>query len=490
MSETPNEPHRRASLRGKGWEILRGSEPPDDLPPPQDVAPPEVDETSTQDDTVLDWMAAPELSKLKASPPLFEEPDTAYDLADFEDLEVDGEPVPTFVPVESAEAEVVEAWPEPALAADPVTEALVAPEESEAVPPIERLLAGQPPVSFSYAARPEVVNLVPADPEALREPAAEAVPVADTGGLADVSDVRVAPRGDIAVVMPDDAIIRPQDVRIDAGRLAPVSGGRPPAKELFGEAKAVRPDESLLSRFVTDERLDKLWNDIDKLQEQIVQKVQGSRDLTDTYQKELLEASALLLQDRANYDDVRAIIYRVRADLAREEKVRQDTEKYKPQIIRFLFLAFVLWVILMAVEPLFGQFMTDVGLGALGLIYHPTMFGMLGAIVYAYFTLNRHAIHLRDFDPVHVSWYLMNPFIGIIMGLLMTLVFTTGIVSTIGVGLLDQAESAMLGQFPFLLWVLCFLAGYNQNVVLRLLYRTFSFLRGKDDADESTLSSS
>lgn len=490
MSETPNEPRRRASLRGKGWQILRGTEPPDDLPLPTDEpAVPEFDEAvAVDDDAVLDWVAAPELSKLKASPPIFEEPDTAYDLADFEDLEVGTVLAAGLMPVESVVTESAgDAPPEPVLAAESRPETSADPAEVEAVPRIEQLLGGQAPVALTYAARPEVDSLVPATPEALGEFDAQASPVSETGSQAQPSVTSLVP-SQATLVTPDDAIIRPQDVRIDAGRLAPISGRRPAAREWFGEARTVEPDESLLDRFVTDERLQKLWEDIDTLQEQIVHKVQSSRELTDAYQTKLLEASALLLQDRANYDDVRAIIYRVRADLAHEEKVRQDTEKFKPLILRFLRWSFVLWVLLMTVEPLFHQFMNNIGLGALGMIYHPTMFGMLGAIVYAYFTLNRHAIQLRDFDPAYVSWYMMNPYIGIIMGLLMTLVFTTAIISTLGAGMLDQAGSALLGQYPFLLWVLCFLAGYNQNVLLRLLYRTFGLLRGQNNGDESRTS--
>ena len=453
MNETPHEPRERASLRGKGWEILRGSEP-SGAPLPEDMfVRPQADEAQpAEDEAVLDRMAAPERAKLTASPA----PPAEGHMADR--------------PVAAEEL--------PTRASAPVTG-----EEFETQPRVEAVAADRPQAILSYVPRPEVESLAPDSPEAMGEEAEAPIEEAEASGDMAVG-FSVVSQPATGELEKEKAIIRPQDVRIDAGRLTPVSGPRAPARELFAEARAVAPSEELLEKFVTDERLEKLWSDIEALQEQIVRKVQGRRDLTDAYQKELLEASALLLQGRANYDDVRAILYRVRADLAREEKVQADIAKYKPPIIRYLLLAFILWLALMAVEPLVRQFMIDSGLDALSIIYHPTLFGMLGAIVYAYFTLNKHAIQLRDFDPAHLSWYLMNPVIGLIMGLLMTLVFTTGIVSTIGVGLLDQAsESSMLGQYPFLLWVLCFLAGYNQNVVLRLLYRTFGFLRGRDSEE-------
>lgn len=429
MSDTPNdaplgtpdesEPRERASLRGRGWEILRGQAEPAD-----------------------------EAAAAAAPPDVLPEETRA--------------PVAAAVP------------------------------EAEAIPRVERLSA--PPVDAPTSGRAEVEALTPVLPETLSASASdgrgpvfatgEAQALEETGGP--VSLTPLSGPADLNTLQMEGAIIRPQDARIDAGQL--ITGGvvRPPASELFSASREVEPDSTLLAQFVTDARIEKLWQDIEKLQEEIVTTVQGDRQLTDVYQKELLQASALLLQDRANYDDVRAILYRVRADLSRESKVRADTEQYKPQILRYLLFMAALWLLLMGLEPLFRDFIVNVvQIEPFASVYHPMLFGMLGAIVNAYFTLNQHAIQLRDFDPVHTSWYLMNPVIGLIMGLLMTLVFGTGIVSTIGVS--DQAQMA---EYPFLLWVFCFLAGYNQNLVLRLLDRMFRAVRGAGSQSDSGSSGS
>lgn len=469
-ADRPDEPRSRASVRGKGWEILRGGVPPvESVPAVQEGAvPPETSgepeaptlspEQRAEDEAVLDWMAAPELSKLTVSrKPAPEAGEAALPVEEGEP----GGPVDatTALPASGAEAEY------------------------EALPSVEALVKDRP-LPPRYETRPEVEALVPPGPETMGDAGLSAedagATVLETGQAAEAG-FAVQPMGGVLDFPEGDApIIRPQDARIDAGRLAPVTP-RLPVRDLFGDAQDVRPDDELLDRFVTDERLEKLWGELEALQDRLVEQVQGDRRLTDVYQKELLQASALLLQDRANYDDVRAIFYRVRADLAREEKVSREIARYKPQLLLYLFLAFVLWLVLMAIEPLFRQFIIGLGLEPFALMYHPTLFGMLGAIVNAYFTLNKHAIRLRDFDASHVSWYLMNPLVGLIMGLLMALVFATGIVSTMNVGVLEQPE--VLGQYPFLLWVLCFLAGYNQNVVLRLLDRTFSLLRGSGESE-------
>ena len=466
MSDNPQETRPRASLHGKGWEILRGS------PLPEGAASgPLADEplysTPTTDTVPIDAdserplesrLAAPELAKLHKSPrPAHEESQTVAGTA----------PV-----AETTASETATAGP-------------VAPSanEYEALPPIEASNPNPPVRAPGYLIHPAVESLTPRAPEDMDNLNPMPVGEADAGGISLAAVATSQPEPD--VLPASDVVVRAQDFRIDSAQLV-TPAARPSADDLFGQSRDLTPDRALLARLVTDERLDALWDELHQAQDEVLQRVQGDRTLADSYQQELLEATALLLQNRANYDDVRSILYRVRADLAREDKVRRDIRRYKPQVLAYILLAFVLWLVLMTLEPLFRQFMADVvGLEALGLIYHPTLFGMLGGIVNAYFTLNKHTIQQQDFDPNHISWYLMNPVIGLIMGLLMTLVFGTGIVSTIGIGVLDANQSQMLGQYPFLLWVLCFLAGYNQNVVLRLLNRAFSLLRTHPDDEDA-----
>ncbi|MBN1966513.1 MAG: hypothetical protein JW910_17815 [Anaerolineae bacterium] len=434
-SEPEETPRERASLRGRGWEILRGITAPETTAAAasaEEAAADVVEDAEAGDE----YIAAPERARLL---------NTSTALA--------------------------------------ATSAAATDAAAEATPRVEQLAADRPRTGTARSTRAEVEALTPLLPETLPDDEEEeavgtaSLALEEAGGQASLRTLNSA--ADLTGLAMDGAIIRPQDARIDAAQLMNEIVPRPTASELFSDERQVSPDESLLARYVTDARIEKLWGDIEALQEEVVEKVQGDRQLTDVYQKELLQASALLLQDRANYDDVRAILYRVRADLAREGKVRVDTEQYKPQILRYLLFMSLLWVMLMVLEPVFRGFMLDVvQLEPFAAVYHPMLFGMLGAIVNAYFTLNKHAIQLRDFDPVHTSWYLMNPVIGLIMGLLMTLVFGTGIVSTIGVA--DQSQ--ILTDYPFLLWVLCFLTGYNQNIVLRLLDRMFHAVRGDDDS--------
>ncbi len=458
MSEAPSDPQNeaqtppprpRASLRGRGWQILRGEAPPEAyqmaaLPQGADAPPNHV-----TDQIALDWVAAPESAKLQASPaPAGAEMLSASEI---EPPLLEDEPAP-------------EEW-------DSDTTLRL-----EALPGIETLTPSPRIDPHAYVPHAAVQELIPSEPEEL--PA-----LAAAEGAEDEPTLRVMPAPPEAA--PEDAgiVIRPQDARIDAARLIPP--GSEPLPDGFSPDldRMTPPDPELLTRLVTDDKLERLWGDIELLQSELSERVQGNQARLDVYQRNLLQASTLLLNDRAHYDDVRAMLYRIRVQLAHDDQVRQSIRRYKPQILIYLALAALLWLILMALEPLFSRFAADVlGLSAIGFLYHATLFGMLGAILSAYFALNKHTVHDLDFDPTHLSWYLTSPLIGLAMGLLTALLFGAIALSIVGGEAMQRAGG--LSAYPFLLWIACFLAGFNQDTLMSMFRRLFSLLRGRTDAED------
>jgi hypothetical protein len=89
------------------------------------------------------------------------------------------------------------------------------------------------------------------------------------------------------------------------------------------------------------------------------------------------------------------------------------------------------------------------------------LFGIAGALISGYLTLERHTTKLRDFDPAHVSWYLFNPLLGAVMGLIMFL-----IAAIANEDLLQDSGSTAERAITYLL---CVVVGMNQNTVLRQL---------------------
>jgi hypothetical protein len=225
--------------------------------------------------------------------------------------------------------------------------------------------------------------------------------------------------------------------------------------------KTDRPDQELLKILVDDERIRKLSRQIEALQEELAQDAYSDRGAADEYQKELLQASGLLLASRANYDDARAIVFRVRTDMNRQRKVHADIMRYRPLLLNYYIGWGVALVVLFLLRELFAGVTEAVGVGTFAALYYPMLFGIVGALISGYLTLERHTTRLRDFDPIHISWYLFNPLLGGVMGLLMFL-----LASIANEDLLQQTASEPERAITYLL---CVVAGMNQNNVLRQL---------------------
>jgi hypothetical protein len=239
------------------------------------------------------------------------------------------------------------------------------------------------------------------------------------------------------------------------------------------------PDQELLRLFVDDNRLRELFELIEALQEEIVENVRGERRNTDIYQEELLEASNLLMQSRENYDEARAIVYRVRADLNRERRVDEDIRRFRPLIMN-VYIGMALFIVVMAgLGQLFISVADSVGVPWIGQGYYPALAGAVGALIFWWRTLDRHTTTDRDFDPAHVNRYIMNPLLGWVTGFLVYL-FLLGT----SVTPLNSNSYEITGTAPFTL-LLAVGVGYSQTIIFDMLTETTRRrFTGSDDQRE------
>ncbi|MBN1679338.1 MAG: hypothetical protein JW966_03550 [Anaerolineae bacterium] len=443
MDDSTNEQRPRASLRGRGREILLGQQTTDSekTGPAEDIQP-----------------AAEALPEAPASEPvnassLALTPEETEALLDFSPASpaYDVEDVPSS-----------EAVPEHISGGDSLV-----PEDTagypDALPLAERSEAQLAAMDdVLYLEDPAIDDLVPSEPELWRKPPEEPVsnvrPAVDT--TADTQPDKTAPTSEHegGLVAPEGAPTYPAPARGIADPFTPTLK-RQPSADLFDDTG--QPDAEMLKALVDDERLQALWRQIDDLHEELVQTVKGDRGSTDVFQQELLQASSLLLESRANYDDARAIVYRIRADINRLRKVEADIMRYRPLMLNYYIGWGIALVVLGLLKELFAGVAESVGVDVVSALYYPMLFGIAGALISGYITLDRHTNQLRDFDPIHTSWYLFNPLLGGMMGLLMFL-----LASIANEDLLKENAS---GAELAIALLLCVVAGMNQNTVLQQL---------------------
>ncbi len=200
---------------------------------------------------------------------------------------------------------------------------------------------------------------------------------------------------------------------------------------------------------MTDERLESLLQDIHATQDALAGTTLTDAETIDAFQLDLKRASGLAIRDLASYEEARAILAQVRTGLAVQERVQADIARYKPQIVIYLLLIFGLWLALMALEPLFRQFMSEtLGLETLAFVYHPALFGMLGGLVNAYFNLTPRLMVARGFQASQVSWYLMSPVLGLVTPAGGPAVRRGGHLDRQH-WVLEATQTPVMGQYPF-----------------------------------------
>lgn len=466
MEVSNHEPHRRASLRGKGRAILLGerSLPAEALETPTDA--PSVERAgqpldpaalrlTPEERRALFDLSAP-LPGLYETPPAYAadrqgvppsqttSPPSQRGAAQLPSADADEllSDLPDWLaqPDVSEDVPVILGRSRLSATSSPAEDALPLAEREAVLPPV--------PAPESYQPRLEVESLTPTAPETwTRKPAAsvgalERADLVSAGAepsRATPVQPEQLPSSPETVVTPADGVVTDTAEAVSAPKPAP---------------EAVR--------LVDDERLYRLARQIEALQEDLARHPTRDPQLNDRYQQALAEADRLLTASPASYDTVRATVYRIRTEITRKRKIEADIARYRPLLLNYLVGWAIALGVLFLLKALFAGVGEAVGASVVGALYYPLLSGIAGALLAGYLTLERHTTRLRDFDPIHISWYLMNPLLGGVMGLLMFL-----IASLANQDLLRETATEAEKAITYLL---CAIAGMNQTPILRTFH--------------------
>src|SRR5579859_8271344 len=312
----------------------------------------------------------------------------------------------------------------------------------------------------SYTPRPEVEALTPKTPEML-PPRPSSGPQVTSTVISVIAASPGNPKAGGGVQFGPDTL--------DSAPLP-----RQSARDVFKTDPEIVADGNIVHQLITSQRLRDLWNQMDALQEEVIQNVTADRSTTDNYQQDLLYASSLLLQSADKYDEAREVVYRVRADLTRERKVAEDIKRWRPALLTYYALWFLIVVIVSHFDPQFRALVPD-SVPILKLAYPPILFAILGSLFNGIMALNQHTTLQKDFDSAFVTWYLINPVVGGLLGLIVFVFFV--VTGTSFTPTLISDPNIASTQSPLVIWLLAFIVGWQQNTAVQLLngfLKTFS----------------
>lgn len=263
---------------------------------------------------------------------------------------------------------------------------------------------------------------------------------------------------------------------------APV--GEPP---VYGDPGEDLPlDSSLGPQLVTPERVDALWDEINTVYEAVVKDVRGHFRSTEDLLAELKKAREYLLSGLENFDNAEVIVKRVKARLELEEKVRGWSRTVGTWIAVYLVAWLATLVLLVMINrPVVEVFMRLMPRD-MAAAYVPALWGALGGVLGGLWVLIEHTARKRDFDPIHTRWYVLNPFMGMGLGVVMYALFQMGVVfGGIGTGQPAPQPVDITESTPWLLYGFCLVIGFQQNVLWDLLDRLLGFIRNDNTSEDS-----
>jgi len=293
-------------------------------------------------------------------------------------------------------------------------------------------------------------------------------PPAD-GAERGVSVINRSPSVDVDSVM---IIASPviDESRLRADPFVVIPATRPPLSQTLQPDRPGSLEQQ--RRYVSEADMKALWKQIGELQEEVAQGVRATRTHTDTHQQDLLYATRLLFRSETNYEEVRQIIFNIRAELNREKRIAADIARYRVLLILYHLLWIIVTVIGISLDDEFRALIPPT-VSIMQLAWIPILAGVFGALLNGLIALHEHCTVRRDFDADHVAWYLTNPILGGMLGLVVFVFFVvTG--STLTNDLLTTPQTRIDQTSPMVIWLLAFIVGWQQNIIIQLLNR---FLR-------------
>jgi hypothetical protein len=227
-------------------------------------------------------------------------------------------------------------------------------------------------------------------------------------------------------------------------------------------------DESMVERLITNERVDQLWRRIETAEKQAVSDDSSLPHQRTANLENLKAARNLLLGGRKNYEDAQRYVVEVEADLLYAGRVRRWSYTYGI----FVLLYDLLWLGLLIVGVLSGRavserFAIDGTLLTAEFtltIWVTILAGGLGGVTKSFLSLGTH-VSKQDFDRQHLMWYITSPLMGAVMGIFVVMATQLGIFTLSG-------GNTAGGSAVYILYILGWLAGFQQNIALKLVERT------------------
>ena len=190
----------------------------------------------------------------------------------------------------------------------------------------------------------------------------------------------------------------------------------------------------------------------------------------------LQEAQDLLLEKPRQFDVAKFKVGQVQTLVSWRRNVNRWSNTYGWGILVYevVWIAALVWGVFGAatiVDAIVGLAGGEPSVAGLLNLWSTMMWGGLGGVIGAFYSLYWHVAKVRDFDKQYSMWYIVQPVIGLLLGALVHLLIGSGFLTARGVT--EEGETVALSLFPYA--VAC-IAGFRQRFILEMIDRVIQVI--------------
>jgi uncharacterized membrane protein (DUF485 family) len=246
-----------------------------------------------------------------------------------------------------------------------------------------------------------------------------------------------------------------------------------------------REEETRILASVDQEQLAELHRRIDQLYREVPKKISNRPDLTAQILGMLRQARTILVERPYDYIEAEYKIQQAYSIYNRVENAERWGRHYGWRVFWFEVITFFLLLFsflgLLAfgndfsnfLAKLFGASEATQGLLTAVGFWSTFVWGGIGGVVGAMYTLWTHVSERQDFERQHVMWYIAQPIMGLILGGVTFLIINTGLLSLQGGQVAATALREDVQLFPSLI---AFIAGFRPQFIFGLLVKIIKII--------------
>jgi hypothetical protein len=233
----------------------------------------------------------------------------------------------------------------------------------------------------------------------------------------------------------------------------------------FERGRSRPANRHLLNLFVKDDHLLALWNEIGRIELEVVELRKASPKNVLEQIDRLTMARNLLLSDRDEYEDVLRQVNIVKSNVTRLRNSNTAQQPFTIQIFLYLLVAVSGWLFIAGpnIATVLGNRTDVVGIPT-QVLWNSVLWGGIGGLSAAFYALVKH---VEDYDPQHARWYYLSPMIGLFFGPLVALLADVGLPAF--VQLVGNSAASNMEVRPAVMYVLAWAVGFKQNLLIQLI---------------------